>query len=62
MKPDLFMWRMKAKEIRDHFQEADEQSYRHGVTNTDITKAFNKADELYEALLTIERKVEEDPE
>lgn len=59
MKDQIFMWRMRAKEIVRHFQESSEQDYGHGVTGTDLNVAFDAADRLYEALITIEHKLED---
>lgn len=50
---------MRAKEARDHFQNALKETYGHGVTNRDLTEAFNAADQLHEALHTIELKLED---
>lgn len=59
MVTDVFMWRMKAREIRDHYRDSSEGSVGHGVTDRDINEAFDAADRLYEALQTIENKVED---
>ena len=52
------MMRMRAKEIRDQFKNATEDAYGHGVSSVDIGKVFFAADDLYEALRTIEDKLD----
>ena len=52
------MMRMRAKEIRDQFQNATEESYGHGVDSRDLGKVFHAADDLFEALRTIEDKLD----
>ena len=58
MKNEIFMMRMRAKEIRDQFKNATEDAYGHGVSSVDIGKVFFAADDLYEALRTIEDKLD----
>lgn len=58
MTNEIFMLRMRAKEIRNQFKDATEDSFGHGVSSVDIGKVFHAADDLFEALRTIEDKLE----